>query len=142
MKRALALLLGSIALGSALSTWAGTVLDTDGDLVPDPFDNCSLHPNGPNEGTNQVDSDLDGYGNRCDTDYDNSLTTTVADFSQWFGTFGTKSHGETDHDGSGTITVADYVIFLSKFHRDTAGPGAPGPSGLACASGVATACTP
>lgn len=139
MKLKLALLVGLFAFGYAMSAAAGAVTDTDGDLVPDQFDNCRTHLNGPNQGTNQVDSDLDGYGNRCDADYDNSLTTTVGDFTTFLGTFGTNSLGETDHDGSGTITTADFGIFLGKF---SAAPGAPGPSGLACASGTATACTP
>lgn len=139
MKLKLALLVGLFAFGYAMSAAAGAVTDSDNDLVPNQFDNCSQVANGPNQGTNQVDSDLDGYGNRCDTDYDNSLTTTVSDFSFFLGTFGTNSLGETDHDGSGTITVADFSIFLSKFPP---GPSVPGPSGLACASGAATNCTP
>ena len=139
MKLKLALLVGLFAFGYAMSAAAGAVVDTDSDLVPDQFDNCRLVANGPNQGTNQVDSDLDGYGNRCDTDYDNSLTTTTADFGQFLATFGTNNLGETDADGSGTITTADFGVFLGKF---SAAPGAPGPSGLACASGTATACTP
>jgi hypothetical protein len=135
MKLKLALLVGLFAFGYAMSAAAGAVTDTDADLVPDQFDNCRLVANGPNQGTNQVD----GYGNRCDTDYDNSLTTTTADFGAFLATFGTNNLGETDHDGSGTITTADFGIFLGKF---SATPGAPGPSGLACASGTATACTP
>jgi hypothetical protein len=137
MKLKLALLVGLFAFGYAMSASAGAVTDTDGDLVPNQFDNCSAVANGPNQTTNQVDSDLDGYGNRCDTDYDNSLTTTTADFATFLGTFGTASLGETDHDGSGTITTADFSVFLGKF---SAAPGAPGPSGLACAG--TTPCVP
>jgi len=137
MKLKLALLVGLFAFGFAMSASAGAVADADGDLVPDQFDNCRAVANGPNQLTNQVDSDLDGYGNRCDTDYDNSTTTTTADFGAFLGTFGTNSLGETDHDGSGTITTADFGIFLGKF---SAPPGNPGPSGLACAN--TTPCTP
>lgn len=137
MKLKLALLVGLVAFGYAMSASAGAVVDGDGDLVPNQFDNCSVVANGPNQGTNQVDSDLDGYGNRCDTDYDNSLTTTAADFGAFLATFGTANLGETDHDGSGTITASDFAVFLSKF---SAPPGAPGPSGLACAN--TTPCTP
>ncbi|MEZ4334629.1 MAG: thrombospondin type 3 repeat-containing protein [Myxococcota bacterium] len=140
MKLKLALLVGLFAFGFAMSASAGAVVDTDGDLVPDQFDNCSADQNGPNQGSNQVDSDLDGYGNRCDADYDNSLTTTALDFGQFLSTFGTNSLGETDHDGSGTITALDFGIFLGKFSGTANGGNAPGPSGLACAG--TTPCTP
>ena len=140
MKLKLALLVGLFAFGFAMSASAGAVTDTDGDLVPDQFDNCSAVANGPSQGSNQVDSDLDGYGNRCDADYDNSLTTTALDFGTFLSTFGTNNLGETDHDGSGTITALDFGIFLGKFSAPP-GPGnAPGPSGLACAG--TTPCTP
>lgn len=130
---------GALVVGLAGMALAGAAIDTDGDLVPDQWDNCRSLANGPNEGSNQVDSDLDGYGNRCDADFDNSLTVTGADFGQWLGTFGTRNCGETDHDGSCTITTADFAIFFSYHQRP---PGSPGPSGLFCASGTATACTP
>jgi len=139
MKLKLALLVGLFAFGFAMSASAGAVVDTDGDLVPNQFDNCSAVANGPNQTTNQVDSDLDGYGNRCDADYDNNFATTAADFGVFLGTFGTNNLGETDHDGNGTITAADFGIFLGKF----SGVGAanqPGVSGLACAG--TTPCTP
>jgi Thrombospondin type 3 repeat len=138
MKLKLALLVGLFAFGYAMSASAGAVTDGDGDLVPDQFDNCSTVANGPNQTTNQVDSDLDGYGNRCDTDYNNDLNTTAGgDFSVFLSTFNTSSLGETDHDGNGSITAADFSVFLSKF---TSPPGAPGPSGLACAG--TEPCTP
>lgn len=107
--------------------------DTDGDLVPDVADNCLTTANGPNQTSNQVDADADGYGNRCDTDYDQSGTTTVADFAEFLGCFtgiGPVDCPEMDHDGSGTINVADFAVFLGKF---SAPPGPPGPSSLSCA---------
>ena len=142
MKLKLALLVGLFAFGFAMSASAGAVLDGDGDLVPNQFDNCLVVANGPNQTTNQVDSDLDGYGNRCDADYDNNFATTAADFGVFLGTFGTNNLGETDHDGNGTITAADFGIFLAKF----SGIGAanrPGTTGLTCTSytGVPP-CTP
>lgn len=143
MRPIFALVLGSVfgllVLGFAGLAHAGPAIDSDGDLVPDQWDNCRIVANGPNQGTNQVDSDLDGYGNRCDTDLDNSLTTTTADFGGFLSNFGTQSCGESDHDGSCTITTTDFAIYLNKFQSP---PGAPGPSGLACASATATACTP
>lgn len=140
LKSAFALVLGFLPLALASSAWAGPAIDTDGDLVPDQWDNCRTVANGPNQTTNQVDSDRDGYGNRCDTDIDQSCTTTVSDFGWFLGAFGTNSLGPPDFDGSGTITTADFGIFLAKFSSP---PGAPGPSGLACAScAIGTVCTP
>lgn len=121
---------------------AGSMADSDIDLVPDAFDNCRTAANGPNQlpGSNQSDSDGDGYGNRCDTDFDQSGTTTTADFATFLGAFGgtfcvalypPPPQCVPDLDGSGTVTTADFGIFLGRF---SAPPGAPGPSGLVCAN--------
>lgn len=141
MKLALGLPVGLFALGFAMSASAGVAIDSDGDLVPDQWDNCSRVANGPIQSVpNQIDSDLDGYGNRCDADYDNSGTTTSSDFGVFLASFGMNSFGETDHDGSGTITAADFGIFLGKFSGRAAGGNSSGPSGLSCAG--TTPCTP
>jgi hypothetical protein len=50
---------------------AAQAQDADGDLVPDAIDNCLDIPNGPNEWSHQVDTNQDGYGNRCDADVNN-----------------------------------------------------------------------
>lgn len=141
MKLALGLSVGLFTLGLARSATAGVAFDRDGDLVPDQWDNCSALANGPSQSIpNQVDSDLDGYGNRCDADYDNSGTTTSSDFGIFLASFGTNSFGETDHDGSGTVTAADFGTYLGKFSGMGAGGNSPGPSGLSCAG--TTPCTP
>ena len=70
MKLKLALLVGLFAFGNAMSASAGAITDNDGDLVPDQFDNCKLVANGPNQTSNQVDTNLDGFGNACDADLD------------------------------------------------------------------------
>ena len=132
MKLKLALLVGLFAFGNAMSASAGAITDNDGDLVPDQFDNCRTHANGPNQTTNQVDSDLDGYGNRCDADFNNDAATNVADFGTFLVTFGQPTLGQTDMNGDGICNVGDFGLFLVKF----SGAGAanqPGPSGLACA---------
>jgi hypothetical protein len=64
MKRQLTIIL--LILCSSVSL-AIDVTDSDGDLHPDAFDNCTLEPN-----FDQRDDDQDGYGNRCDGDLDNS----------------------------------------------------------------------
>lgn len=129
-----------------LSARSGAVQDADGDLVPNQFDNCSTVANGPNQNTNQVDCDLDGYGNRCDTDLNQDCATTAADFGLWLGAFGTvvgAASCEFDFDGNDTITAADFGMFLGKFSA-TGIANAPGPSGLVCAmcSGNHLPCLP
>jgi hypothetical protein len=132
MKLKLVLLASIFALGFASTANAGAVTDTDGDLVPDQFDNCLTDPNGPNQGSNQIDTDSDGFGNACDTDYDNNGNTTTADFGVFFPAFtGTTPDLQTDHDGNGSTTTADFGTFFADF---SAAPIAPGPSGLACAN--------
>ncbi len=54
------------------STTAAAV-DTDGDGVQDPQDNCTLVSNPA-----QLDADGDGYGNICDADINNSGAVTSA----------------------------------------------------------------
>ncbi len=110
--------------------------DADGDLVPDAFDNCSVIPNGPNEASNQVDSDLDGYGNACDPDYNDDFQITTLDYGVLVEAL-TEPGGEADHDGNGVVTITDFAVFLERFQTTNA---APGPSGLACAGTLP--CTP
>lgn len=115
-----------IALLVPIAALAGAVLDADNDLVPDQFDTCRLHADGPNQTSNQRDTDLDGYGNRCDPDFDQSCSVTAADFGSWLSCFGSFCP-HADFDGSGTVTAADFGVFLAFFGLS------PGPSGLACA---------
>jgi hypothetical protein len=133
MKLKLIMLVSLFAIGFAMSATAGSVTDTDSDLVPDGFDNCDVKPNGPNQGSNQVDSDQDGYGNACDADYDNDLAVTSADFGIFLASFGGPGT-ITDCDGDGQTTSADFACFLTQFG------GVPGSSGLACAGTIP--CTP
>ena len=140
MKLKLMMLVSMFAFGFAMSANAGAVVDGDSDLVPDQFDNCSTVANGPNQGSNQVDSDQDGYGNACDADYDQdgAELVNVPDFSVFLAAFTGGPTTVTDHNGDGFTTVADFSTFLAAFQS-----GVPqvGPSGLACA-GVSTPCLP
>ena len=107
----------------------GNLVDSDGDLVPDEFDNCTQIANGPQQGSNQVDTDRDGYGNACDADYSGAadFEVTTADFTIFLYAFtGTRENPETDHDGDGETTATDMSIFLSMFQqRRPLGPGLP-----------------
>jgi hypothetical protein len=136
MKLKLALLVGLFAFGFAMSASAGAVTDTDVDLVPDQFDNCSARPNGPNQATNQVDTNTDGYGNACDADLDNNNSVGGTDFTLFVSFFGspTAAAKVADFDGDGVIGGSDFTRFVQMFGQ------APGPSGLACAGTVP--CTP
>ena len=143
MKIKLIMLVSLFAFGFAMNANAGAVADGDGDLVPDAFDNCLELANGPDEDSNQVDSDLDGYGNACDADYDNdaNLEVSTVDFGIFLTAFTDLTGGVTDHDGDGQTTTTDFGTFLAQFQT----PAVPGPqigeSGLACA-GVSTPCVP
>jgi hypothetical protein len=104
---------------------AGTITDTDGDLIPDVFDNCLDDPNGPGETSHQVDTDRDGYGNLCDADFNNDGTVTGSDFTI-FSTAFNSGDELTDMNGDGTVTGSDFTLFVSGFN------GPPGASGLNC----------
>ena len=134
MKLETALLAGLMTLGLAFSANAGGVLDTDSDLVPDPFDVCTTTADGPNDSCNQVDTNTDGYGNACDPDYDNNGATTTTDFTVYFDAFtGVAPNPDTDHDCNGATTTTDFTVFLQRFQNGNEGPG---PSGLACAGTI------
>jgi len=95
--------------------------DRDGDYLADEIDTC------PDvEDSSNVDTDLDGLGNACDADYDNSGAVTGADYGVFLASFG-HARGDAaydaraDHDHNGSTTGADFATFLRYF-------GAPSPS--------------
>ena len=75
------------AIGMAMSVNAGSIADGDTDGIPDVLDNCSAVANGPAEApNNQVDTDGDNFGNRCDGDFNNvGATVDLADFTLFLG---------------------------------------------------------
>lgn len=104
--------------------------DADSDGVEDERDNCLDSPN-----TSQCDTDLDGYGNHCDGDFDNSGSVNAGDASIFFADFATgiDSGVGTDMDCGGSVNAGDWgTYFVPQFSVS----GVPGPSGLGCAGTV------
>ncbi len=103
-------------------------IDSDGDGHDDACDNCTLEAN-----PSQFDADVDGYGNRCDADYDNSGSMTIADFAIYKQGHGTALGSpfyrpDLDFNESGSINIGDFIFFRLRLPMLL-----PGPSGLACA---------
>ena len=75
-----------LAIGFAFSANAGSIDDADSDRIPDVFDNCPNHDNGPDTvpANNQTDLDGDGFGVRCDPDYNQDGSVGVGDFTIFF----------------------------------------------------------
>jgi hypothetical protein len=121
---------GLLAFGLSLTSFAGSVTDTDADGVPDTYDNCVNTPNGPNGSTGQCnsqeDGDGDGYGNACDGDITNDGVILGADLS---GTLANANQlsDVIDFNCDGSTLAADISILLPQLNT------VPGPSGLACA---------
>ncbi len=96
--------------------WA---VDSDGDGVPDSRDNCRLVAN-----VDQTDTDGDGYGNRCDADFNNDLIVNFADLSQLRRAM-CQCDDEMDLDVDGQVDERDLAIFRGYFLHPP-GPGARG----------------
>lgn len=94
------------------------VLDADSDTVSDYQDNCTLEAN-----TDQLDTDGDNYGNRCDPDFDDNLSVDFSDLAYLKSMFFT-SDADADLNADGQVDFADLAILKSMFF------GPPGPSGL------------
>ncbi len=94
----------------------GCILDADADRVSDYRDNCTLDKN-----ADQRDTDGDGYGNRCDPDFDNNLRIDFADLA-FMKARVFSSDPDADLDGNGRVDFADIAILKSMFFNSP-GPG-------------------
>jgi len=106
-------------------TWTlHSIDDTDSDGVIDSQDNCTLLSN-----PSQVDSDADGYGNRCDGDMNQNGIVNSQDYVLFRQQFGQPSvaptYNKADINANGVVNSQDYVLF-----RVLVGS-PPGPSALA-----------
>jgi len=104
--------------GSTLLT-VGAAADTDGDGIPDASDNCTNAAN-----ASQLDTDSDGYGNRCDADFNQSNFVNITDLGIFKSRYGT-TNADADLDGNGFVNITDLGIFKSLYGK------VPGPSGVA-----------
>jgi hypothetical protein len=94
---------------------AGAV-DSDGDGVDDSVDNCTDVANPA-----QRDTDGDGHGNFCDSDFNQDCSVNFVDLSLMKSVFFTADP-ETDLNGDGLVNFLDLAIIKSRFF------GTPGPS--------------
>ncbi len=83
--------------------------DFDGDGVPDSLDNA---PETAND--NQVDADLDGYGNICDADFDNNGVVTWADFNMMKNEWG-SSNNVIDMNSNGSVDYQDFNLLNGRW---------------------------
>jgi subtilisin family serine protease len=107
---------------------AALTQDADGDGIGNLLDNCTLIPNGPNDtataGPSQNDTDMDGYGNMCDADFNQDGGVNGFDlgiFKQLFFT----ADPDADLNGDGGVNGFDLGIFKGLYFKP------PGPSELA-----------
>ena len=135
----LATMVFAISIGFPIASFAGLAPDGDGDGIPDVLDKCSI------DSRNSVapatcDTDVDGYGNVCDGDFDQSMTIVSSDFSMYF-VPRFKSGNDavpppalgTDMDCSGTVVSSDFSMYFVPKFKGLLGGAIPGPSGLSCA---------
>lgn len=106
-----------------LGVRAGGDVDVDG--VPDVNDNCVNVAN-----ADQRDTNGDGYGNRCDADFNNNGSVDSQDGAMLRAAFGSRSYPDRDLNGNGIVDSHDGVLLRVRFGQP------PGPSGLACAGSV------
>lgn len=107
------------------STMERTVLlapfiDTDGDGVAQVYDNCLAIAN-----PTQLDTNGDGFGNRCDPDFNNNGIVDSQDGALLKAAFGSTLFPDRDINGNGLVDSQDGAILKSMFGKP------PGPSALA-----------
>jgi hypothetical protein len=120
-----------LVAGLPFAAVAGPAPDMDSDGTVDAADICKLDTDAPSP--NGCDTDMDGYGNECDPDFDNNGSVNLLDFGAFgaaFGSTGAPCSIAADLDGNGTVNLLDFGKFGAAFG------GAPGPSGLACAGTI------
>ena len=113
-------ILGGIRYAAGLTTDAP---DTDADGVADDVDNCTNESN-----ADQIDSNGDGLGNRCDMDLNDDCVVNVTDLGLLRTVFFTDD-ADADQNGDGVVNVVDLGAMRTAFFN-APGPGAT-PNGCA-----------
>jgi hypothetical protein len=125
-----ALLVSTLAWAGPADPCAENPGDTDSDTVCDALDTCINISN-----AGGCDTDSDGYGNRCDGDFDNNGQVNSTDFTEYFipSFIAAADLGfGTDMDCNGQSNSSDFsTYFIPQFIGAL-----PGPSGLSCAGTV------
>ncbi|PID72446.1 MAG: hypothetical protein CSB34_02205 [Desulfobulbus propionicus] len=85
------------------------ITDTDADVIPDTHDNCRLTAN-----KTQLDTDADGYGNRCDCDLNNDNVVNQRDFMKFRSSWGSDD-ALADFDEDGEVDKEDFEILRSRW---------------------------
>jgi hypothetical protein len=130
---------GDARLGVA-ATWlegapAGTPFaDFDNDETPNGFDSCLLEREAP-----PIDTNADGFGNRCDADYDGSGFVDEADERLLTALLGLRCgdagfDAAFDSNDDCVIDATDEALYTAQ--RE----GPPGPSGITCPPGSRGVC--
>ena len=99
-------------------------IDTDNDSIEDNIDNCINIPN-----IEQRDSDEDGFGDRCDGDFDNTCFVNTVDLAI-IRFYLESSYSSGDLNGDGEIDMLDFGNFKQLYTKS-----------LSNQSGIAT-CAP
>ena len=127
-----------LAFGLSFGSFAGASPDSDGDGVPDSFDNCTTVANGPTLATgscnSQEDVGADGYGNACDVDMNGDGFNGLNDVNTMLGSVGATGANAADQNCDNFVGLNDVNVALGLVG------GQPGASGLACA-GTGTPCS-
>jgi hypothetical protein len=110
MRKLLCLLLVAAPLSAA---------DFDGDGVEDTDDNCIEVPNPA-----QRDTDVDGFGNFCDPDFNQNNIVDPVDFSLLKQRLGQTGFPDQDMNGNDIVDPVDFSMLKTMFGRP------PGPSGV------------
>ncbi|MEO1576694.1 MAG: dockerin type I domain-containing protein [Pseudomonadota bacterium] len=102
------------------------MIDSDDDDVPDVADNCLFVANGPADaptaGPSQLDTNGDGYGNRCDADLNNDCVVNAIDLGLLRTEFFSTGALDQDFNGDGVVNAIDLGLLRLQFF------GTPGPS--------------
>lgn len=110
-----------VPAGVTYTSSSGVLLtadDSDADGIPDSDDNCTLHTN-----PSQLDTNGDGFGNRCDADLNDDGIVNTLDLGIFRQRFFTVGANDADFNGDGVVNPLDLGILRALFFKP------PGPAG-------------